>query len=96
MNLNATRQIWEELTGYLTDFDRAESAEVVVSILIDNDATYEAIRTAFKNDSDIMKALDVHMGGPRLDEEDDDEEEYYERYDEDEEDDEEDDYYNNV
>ena len=69
--------IWEELKRYINTVDRAEAAESMVSILVDNDSDPEDIKQAFGSDKDIKNALAQYLN--------DDEEEYEE---EDEEDDE--------
>ena len=50
-------EIWGELKRYVNTVDRAEAAETVLSILIDNDCTVDDIKDAFKGDSDIKRAL---------------------------------------
>ena len=54
-------EIWSELKRYVNTVDRAEAAETIVSILIDHDSDIEDIRDAFKNDSDIKRALTVYL-----------------------------------
>jgi hypothetical protein len=49
--------IWDELKRYINTVDRTEAAEALVSILIDNDSDIDDIRSAFKGDSDIKKAI---------------------------------------
>ena len=53
-------EIWSELKRYVNTVDRTEAAETVLSILIDNDCTVEDIKTAFKGDSDIKRALTAY------------------------------------
>jgi hypothetical protein len=60
--------------------DRAEAAEALVSVLIDNDIGAEEIKAAFKSDSEVKQALKQYLDDHADDEEDDD-------YDEEEEDD---------
>ena len=50
-------EIWSELKRFVNAVDRAEAAETMVQILMDNDSDVEDIRTAFKGDSDIKRAL---------------------------------------
>jgi hypothetical protein len=65
--------------------DRAEAAETVIQILMDNDSDVEDIRDAFKGDSDIKRALTAYLDNDKdYVEEDDDEEPEDEDYDEDE------------
>lgn len=57
MSETVASEIWTELKRYISSVDRAEAAETVVSILVDNDCDVEDIRSAFKGDSDIKLAL---------------------------------------
>ena len=63
MNINVASEIWSELKTYITTIDRGDAAETVVSILVDNDYDSTDIRSAFKGDSDIVKALGVYSEG---------------------------------
>lgn len=70
--------IWGELKRYVNTVDRAEAAETVVQILMDNDSDVDDIRSAFKGDSDIKRALTSYLDNDKDysdDEEDDVEEE---------------------
>jgi len=62
-------EIWNEIKRFVPEMDRAEVADTIVSVLIDNDIDVEDIKAAFKSDSDIKQALQSYL---------DDEEEYYE------------------
>jgi hypothetical protein len=70
-------EIWGELKRFVNTVDRAEAAETVVQILMDNDSDVEDIRNAFKGDSDIKRALTSYLDNDKdyeaEDEEDDDE-----------------------
>ncbi len=73
-------EIWGELKRFVNTVDRAEAAETVVQILMDNDCDAEDIRDAFKGDSDIKRALTVYLDNDKdysEDEEEDPEEEDY-------------------
>ena len=72
-------EIWGELKRFVNTVDRAEAAETVVQILMDNDSDVEDIRNAFKGDSDIKRAIAEYVGN-EVGEEDDDESEYEEEY----------------
>jgi len=74
-------ELWGELKRYVNTVDRAEAADTVLSILIDNDCDVDDIKEAFKGDSDIKRALASYVNN---NEEVDDEED--EDYEEDEED----------
>jgi hypothetical protein len=63
--------------------DRAEAAETVVQILMDNDSDVEDIRTAFKGDLDIKRALTAYLDNDKdyVEEEDADEDEDFDDFD---------------
>lgn len=78
-------EIWSEVRRFINSMDRAEAADTVVSVLIDNDIGPDEIRASFKNDSDIKQALKDYLDDTEevYDEEeelDDDESEYDEDY----------------
>ena len=78
-------EIWGELKRFVNTVDRAEAAETVIQILMDNDSDVEDIRDAFKGDTDIKRALTAYLDNDKDYVEDDDEEEPEdEDYDEDE------------
>ena len=77
-------EIWGELKRFVNTVDRAEAAETVVQILMDNDSDVEDIRTAFKGDSDIKRALTSYLDNDKDYEAEDEEEPEDEDYDEDE------------
>lgn len=70
MDHNLVSVIWDEIKRYINTVDRAEAAENLVGILIDNDVDAEDIRRAFVGDKDIKNALANYLG--------DEEEEYEE------------------
>ena len=78
-------EIWSELKRFVNTVDRAEAAETMVQILMDNDSDVEDIRTAFKGDTDIKRALTAYLDNDKdYVEEDDEEEPEDEDYNEDE------------
>ena len=70
MPVDVAYDLWNELRRFLSTPDRAEAADAVVAVLIDNDYDAEDIRAAFKGDKDIKQALESY-----LDDSDDDPEE---------------------
>ena len=54
-------EIWGELKRFVNTVDRAEAAETVIQILMDNDSDVEDIRAAFKGDTDIKRALTAYL-----------------------------------
>jgi len=77
MSVAVAYDIWTEFRRFLSTPDRAEAADVLVNVLIDNDYDAEDIRSAFKGDTDIKQALESYL--------DDAEEETEEEYEEDDE-----------
>ena len=73
-------ELWGELKRYVNTVDRAEAAETVVQILMDNDSDVEDIRDAFKGDSDIKRALTSYLDNDNdyAEEEEEEEEDYNE------------------
>lgn len=57
MSVELASEIWTEVKRYINSVDRNEAAETVVNILIDNDVDAEEIKSAFKGDGDIKRAL---------------------------------------
>ncbi len=84
MSEHLAAEIWGELKRYVNTVDRAEAAETVVQILMDNDSDVEDIRDAFKGDSDIKRALTSYLDNDKDYEEEDEEEEDDSDYNEDE------------
>ena len=83
MSETIAAEIWGELKRYVNTVDRAEAAETVIQILMDNDSDVEDIRDAFKGDSDIKRALTSYLDNDN-DYAEDEEEIEDEDYDEDE------------
>jgi hypothetical protein len=71
MAVNLANEVWQELKRYVNGMDRAEAAEALVGVLIDNDISAEEIKTAFKSDSEVKQALKQYLDD-HADEEDDD------------------------
>jgi hypothetical protein len=80
MSVDLANEVWQELKRYVNGLDRAEAAEALVSVLIDNDVSAEEIKVAFKSDSEVKQALKQYLDDHADEEEDDD-------YDEEEDDD---------
>ena len=84
MSETIAAEIWGELKRYVNTVDRAEAAETVVQILMDNDSDVDDIRDAFKGDSDIKRALTTYLDNDKDYEADEEEESEDDDYDEDE------------
>ena len=74
MTVDLASEIWNELKRYVNTVDRNEAAEVLVSVLVDNDCAPDDIRAAFKGDADVKTALASYI----RDLDDEPEEEEYE------------------
>jgi hypothetical protein len=78
MSVELSKEIWDELKRYVNTVDRAEAAETLVSVLIDNDISAEEIKSVFKSDSEIKQALKQYLDDHA--EDDDDDDKYDEEY----------------
>lgn len=80
MSVGVAYDIWTEFRRFLSTPDRAEAADALVNVLIDNDYDAEDIRAAFKGDADVKRALQSYLDDAEEDTEEDsedyDEEEY--------------------
>jgi len=74
MSETVAAEIWGELKRFVNTVDRSEAAETVVQVLMDNDSDVEDIRTAFKGDADIKRALTAYLDNDKDYSEDDEEE----------------------
>lgn len=61
MSVTLAKEIWDELRRYVNPQDRAESAETLVSVLIDNDVFADEIKEVFKTDSEVKRALTSYL-----------------------------------
>ena len=84
MSVELSREIWNELKRYVNTVDRDEAAATLVAVLIDNDANADEIKSVFKTEPDIKRALTSYL----KDQEEEDDEDLHE----DDEDDYDDDY----
>ncbi len=75
-------EVWQEVKRYVQQQDRADAADALVSVLIDNDVSPEEIKDTFKGDSEVKRALQSY-----IDDHQDDEDDYDDDYDDEDEDD---------
>lgn len=75
MAVDIVYEVWQELKRHISVGDRAEAADSLVNLLIDNDYDAEQIRDAFKGDNDIKRALQSFLDDAEenIDEDEDDE-----------------------
>jgi hypothetical protein len=76
MAADLANEVWQEIKRYVNGMDRAEAAEALVSVLIDNDVSAEEIKTAFKSDSEVKQALKQYLDDHADEEDDYDDDEY--------------------
>jgi len=72
MAVNLANEVWQELKRYVNGMDRAEAAEALVSVLIDNDISAEEIKAAFKSDNEVKQALKQYLDDHAEDDEEED------------------------
>jgi hypothetical protein len=75
-------EVWQEVKRYVQQQDRADAADALVSVLIDNDVSPEEIKDTFKGDSEVKRALQSY-----IDDHQDDDDDYDDDYDDEDEDD---------
>ena len=76
--------IWDELKRYINTVDRAEAAESLVSILVDNDFDADDIKAAFAGDKEIKNAIAQYLDNNEEEFEEDDDYDEDDDYNEDE------------
>jgi hypothetical protein len=76
MHAHVAAEIWEELRRFVGGADRGEAAEILVSVLINADEDPEDIRSAFRGDSDVRRALQEYLDTDHDEDDPDDDEDY--------------------
>ena len=77
MAVDLAYEIWIGLKPTWSSHDRADAAESLVNILIDNDYDAEQIRDVFKGDPDVRRALQSYLDDHDEEDLDDDDEEEF-------------------
>lgn len=80
MAVDIVHEVWQELKRHISTTDRAEAADSLINVLIDNDYDADQIRDAFKGDNDIKRALKSFLDDAEPDPDEEDDEEEYEDY----------------
>ena len=80
MAVDLSHDIWNELKRYISTVDRADAADSLVAGLIDNDYDAEQIRSAFKSDTDIKRALQSYLDDTEEDLDEEEEDDYDDSY----------------
>jgi uncharacterized protein YfcZ (UPF0381/DUF406 family) len=78
MSVELSKEIWDEIKRYVNTVDRDEAAETLVSVLIDNDADADEIKSVFKTDSEVKRALASYLKDHEEVDEEDEEEDFEE------------------
>jgi hypothetical protein len=79
MSVELSKEIWDELKRYVNVVDRDEAAETLVSVLIDNDADADEIKSVFKTDNEVKRALTSYLKDhEEVDEDEEDDEDFEE------------------
>ena len=78
MSVELSKEIWNELKRYVNTVDRDEAAETLVAVLIDNDVDADEIKSVFKTDIEIKRALASYLKDHEDEIDEDDEDEDYE------------------
>ena len=74
MSVELAKEIWSELRRHINTVDRDEAAETLVAVLIDNDVDADEIKSVFKSESDIKRALASYIKDHADTDEEEDEE----------------------
>jgi hypothetical protein len=72
MSVELAKEIWSELRRHINTVDRDEAAETLVAVLIDNDVDADEIKSVFKSESDIKRALASYLKDHAEEDDDDD------------------------
>jgi len=80
MAIDLAHDLWQELKRYVSTPDRSEAADTLVNLLIDNDFDAEDIKSAFKSDTDVKRALQSYLDDTEEDLDEEDEDDYDDTY----------------
>lgn len=84
MSVDLAREIYNELKRYVNTVDKDEAAETLVAVLIDNDVDADDIKSTFKSEPEVKRALTSYLKDhPEEDEEDEEDFEYDDDYEDD-------------
>lgn len=80
MAVDIVHEVWQELKRHISTTDRAEAADSLINLLIDNDYDADQIRDAFKGDNDVKRALQSFLDDAEEDLDEEDEDDYDDSY----------------
>lgn len=75
MSVDLVKEVWSELKRHINSVDRAEAADTLVSVMVDNDVDVEDIRDVFKGDADVKRSVNSYIKDHEMDNEDEEEDE---------------------
>jgi len=75
--MDIAADLWSELKRYIPVPDRSEAADLMINLLIDNDYNAEEIKSAFKGDNDVRRALQSYLDDTAGDDDDEDNDELF-------------------
>lgn len=76
MELDLANELWIELRRFISTGDRQDAVDSLVNLLVEQGYDAEDLRTAFKGDSEVKRAITEYFGDDGSDDEDEEEEEY--------------------
>ena len=80
MAVDIVHEVWQELKRHISTSDRADAADSLVNLLVDNDYDADQIRDAFKGDNDVKRALQSFLDDAEEDLDEEDEDDYNDEY----------------
>ena len=80
MAVDIVYEVWQELKRHISTGDRADAADSLVNVLVDNDYDADQIRDAFKGDNDVKRALQSFLDDAEEDLDEEDEDDYNDDY----------------
>ena len=84
MSAGIIKEVWDELKRHINVVEREEAAATLVSVLIDNDIDADEIKSTFKNDTEVKRAVASYLKDHEEDQDEEyDDEDYEEDYEED-------------
>ena len=61
MSLDFTVEVWDALSSHIDFNDRADAADTLVNLLIDNNYEADDIKDAFRGNKTVLKALKGYL-----------------------------------
>ena len=81
MSLDFVSEVWDALRSHIDFNERAEAADSLINLLIDNNYEPEDIKDAFRGDKDLLSALKGYMSQHDIEEDYEEDEDQDEEWD---------------